>query len=73
MNILLDRSADLRNAEIAALKSKLGSCSRVLDVRPTNAMNAIATFQCEQGTLRAGMLLAPTIPTTLQRLEFAQQ
>jgi serine-type D-Ala-D-Ala carboxypeptidase/endopeptidase len=72
MNVLLDRSAELRNADLAALKSKLGACQNILSVRPANGMNAVVTFQCERGTLRAGVLLAPTTPPSLQRLEFAE-
>ena len=70
MNLLLDRDATRRNAEIAALKKQLGACRAAEPIRADSAMTTILTFPCERGALQAGVLLAPTTPMSMQRLEF---
>jgi len=70
MNVLLDRDAARRNADIAALKAKLGAC-REGPIRTDNAMSGVLDFLCERGTLRVRVILAPTTPASLQTLEFA--
>lgn len=70
MNLLLDRDAARRNAEIAALKAKLGACRAAEPIRADSAMTAVLSFPCERGVLEAGVLLAPTARMSMQRLEF---
>ncbi|MEJ0087460.1 MAG: serine hydrolase domain-containing protein [Pseudomonadota bacterium] len=70
MNFLLDRSAALRNRDIADLKRKLGACQPAIPADTDTAMSATLTFACERGTLSAKIILAPTSPATLQTLEF---
>jgi serine-type D-Ala-D-Ala carboxypeptidase/endopeptidase len=72
MNVLLDRDAVQRNAQIAALKQTLGACGAAEPIRPDNAMSATVTFPCAQGVLRVRIVLAPTTPASLQTLEFLQ-
>jgi CubicO group peptidase (beta-lactamase class C family) len=71
MNVLLDRDAPRRNAEIAALKAKLGACRAAEPIRADNAMSATLAFPCERGTLQVRVILAPTSPASVQTLEFA--
>ena len=68
MNFLLDRSAELRNRELADLHQKYGAC-RTEPIEPDTAMGATITWNCEHGALKVNLLLAPTSPPTLQRLE----
>lgn len=71
MNVLLDRDAPRRNAEIAALKAKLGACRAADPIATDNAMSGMLSFPCEGGTLRVRITLAPTTPTSLQTVEFS--
>jgi D-alanyl-D-alanine-carboxypeptidase/D-alanyl-D-alanine-endopeptidase len=71
MNLLLDRSATLRNAEIAALKVTTGACAAAPPYSADSAMGGTFELACERGKLKATILLAPTTPASLQRLEFA--
>ncbi len=52
-NVLLDRDARTRNAELAKLRAELGACSAVESVEPRTAMQAQVTWRCERGRLRA--------------------
>lgn len=70
MNLLLDRDAAHRNAELAALKARLGACRGADPIRSDTAMSATVTFPCERGVLQARLTLAPTTPASLQTLEF---
>jgi hypothetical protein len=72
MNVLLDRGATQRNAQIAAVKQTIGACRAANPIRADNAMSATITFPCEKGTLRVRVILAPTTPSSLQTLEFMQ-
>ncbi|MDF2900498.1 MAG: beta-lactamase [Phenylobacterium sp.] len=66
MNLLLDRDAAHRNADIAALKSLLGACRAAEPFSSDTGMSAVITYPCERGRLRAQVLLAPTPSTSLQ-------
>lgn len=70
MNVLLDRDAAHRNAELSALKAKLGPCRAAEPIHADSAMAAVLSFPCERGVLQAAVLLAPTTPMSMQRLEF---
>ena len=71
MNLLLDRDATLRNAEIAALKAKTGTCAAAPPYSASSAMGGTFELACERGKVKVTLLLAPTTPASLQRLEFA--
>jgi CubicO group peptidase (beta-lactamase class C family) len=72
MNLLPDRDASLRNAEIAALKAKAGACAAAPPHSADSAMGGTFELACERGKVKVTLLLAPTAPASLQRLEFAQ-
>ena len=71
MNVLLDRDAPRRKAELADLKARLGACRSALPITPQTTMSAVVRFPCAKGTLTASILLAPTKPMSLQVLDFA--
>ncbi|MBC8025626.1 MAG: beta-lactamase family protein [Steroidobacteraceae bacterium] len=72
MNLLLDRDAALRNSEIAALKEKTGACAATPPYFADSATGGTFELACERGKVKLTLLLAPTTPASLQRLEFAQ-
>ena len=71
MNVMLDRDAPRRNAELKALKASLGACRDVEPIVTDTAMSALLSFPCANGTLRARVVLAPTTPVSFQTLELA--
>ncbi len=71
MNVLLDRDAALRNGELANLKERLGTCAAPPDPASDTAMSGKFELACERGTLKIDLILAPTSPPTLQKLEFS--
>ena len=70
MNVLLDKDAAHRNADIAALKAKLGACRAAEPFNADSAMSTILTFPCERGALQVRVILAPTTPMAMQALDF---
>jgi CubicO group peptidase (beta-lactamase class C family) len=71
MNFLLDQSAELRNAHLATLKQKFGTCHPAMPPETDTAMSATFSLACDGGVLPVKVILAPTIPATIQTLEFA--
>jgi CubicO group peptidase (beta-lactamase class C family) len=69
-NMLLDQGVALRNARIAELKKELGDCRLANSQASESAMSATLAFDCEHGVLKAKVVLAPTVPATLQSLQF---
>ena len=69
-NFLLDRSAALRNADLAALRAKYGACHAAPAANPDSALSGKFDFTCEKGKLKLDLLLAPTYPSSIQKLEF---
>jgi len=70
MNVLLDQDAQHRNSQIAKLKTSLGSCGAADPIKTGNPVAATITYPCEHGALRVRILLAPTLPASLQTLDF---
>jgi len=70
MNVLLDQDAEHRNSQIAKLKTTLGSCGAAEPIKTGSPVAATITYPCEHGTLRVRVLLAPTLPASLQTLDF---
>lgn len=70
MNLLLDRDAAHRNADIAAVKAKLGACRAADPIAVDSAMSARLSFACDKGVLQTRVLLAPTTPMSIQALDF---
>lgn len=68
MNFLLDRSADNWKAEFARLKAEVGECPTDEPLAPNGAMSAAFRLNCQKGKLDGMLLLAPTMPATIQAL-----
>jgi D-alanyl-D-alanine-carboxypeptidase/D-alanyl-D-alanine-endopeptidase len=71
MNFFLDRDAALRNADIAALKQKLGACTPPAAPVADTAMSGTFEFTCERGTMQVNLIIAPGVKAAFQKLEFA--
>lgn len=70
MNFPLDRSTENWAREFARLKTLTGACTAVESLRATGALSATFRWTCEKGALGGQILLAPTLPPTLQALRF---
>lgn len=70
MNFLMDKSAENWVKDLAGLKSQVGECNAVEPLAPISAMAANFRLTCEKGQLDGNILLAPTMPITLQALRF---
>ncbi len=69
-NLFLDRSIVRRAADVAALRSKAGSCSAGSGFAfVENALRGQWILPCERGNLLVSITLAPTTPTQVQFLE----
>ncbi|MDP2333541.1 MAG: serine hydrolase domain-containing protein [Reyranella sp.] len=70
VNFLLDMPARLRDAELAALKEKLGEGS--LDkIEPVHALAGDFTLACDRGRLKGTIALSPEAEPGIQKLTFA--
>jgi len=73
VNLFRDRSIDRRRAEFVALHEAVGSCRDTGAFLPLeNPLRGVWTLDCQRGTLRAELTLAPTVPPLVQHLEVAQ-
>lgn len=71
-NLFLDRSIDRRAREVAALREKVGSCSAGSGFGfVENALRGQWIIPCQRGGVLASITLAPTIPVTVQYMEFS--
>jgi CubicO group peptidase (beta-lactamase class C family) len=66
-NLLLDRPAGLRNAELAKLKQQLGE-GRLETIEPTHALAGRFVMACERGRLRGTIILSPDPEPGIQKL-----
>ncbi len=69
-NLLMDRSAALRNADLTAIKVKSGPCSAKPGVLARGALEGDYMWHCQKGTLIARTLLAPTLAPQIQALDW---
>jgi CubicO group peptidase (beta-lactamase class C family) len=67
VNFLLDMPARLRNAELAALKSKLGE-GRLERVEPVHALGGRFVIACARGRLKGTVALSPDPQPGIQKL-----
>jgi hypothetical protein len=70
MNFLMDRSADRWQRELARLKQQVGACRTDAPIRPIHNLLGSFSWNCERGTLRGALMLAPTDPAGIQMLRF---
>jgi D-alanyl-D-alanine-carboxypeptidase/D-alanyl-D-alanine-endopeptidase len=67
VNFLLDMPARFRNAELAALKQRLGE-GRLESIEPVHALAGRFTLACAQGRLRGTITLSPDAEPGIQKL-----
>lgn len=73
INLFRDRSLERRRAEFAALHEAVGSCRDSGVYLPLeNPLRGIWTLDCQRGTVRAEVTLAPTVPPLVQHLDVTQ-
>ncbi|OYU34947.1 MAG: penicillin-binding protein [Novosphingobium sp. PASSN1] len=71
MNFPMDRTAANWAKVLAETKAKSGTCESITPISAEGAMSGTFTWQCEKGSIKGTVLLAPTKPITLQSLGFA--
>jgi CubicO group peptidase (beta-lactamase class C family) len=71
-NLLKDRSAALRRADIDKLRAEVGNCRETGEVRPENWLRGAFTMRCDRGDVEARFTLAPTEPPRVQYLHFSR-
>ncbi|MEZ5284780.1 MAG: serine hydrolase domain-containing protein [Vicinamibacterales bacterium] len=70
VNLLLDKPADQRQAEIRAVKEQVGECTAAGPVRAENWLRGQFNMTCARGTVGVFFTLAPTSPPLLQHVAF---
>ena len=68
MNFLMDRSAENWARELAQLKAEAGECETDAPITATGALSGRFAWTCARGTIEGQLLLAPTMPPTIQAL-----
>lgn len=71
MNVLLDRDAKGRAADLAKLKAQVGKCDTTAAITASSAHAGAFTWRCEHGRVKGSILLAPTTPPRIQELKLA--
>lgn len=71
VNVLLDRDAARRKADIATLKSAVGQCAMDEPIRPISAMEGTFVWNCASGKVSGRVQRAPTPKLSLQVLSFS--
>jgi serine-type D-Ala-D-Ala carboxypeptidase/endopeptidase len=66
-NLLLDRPAPQRNAELGRLKQQLGE-GHLESIEPTHALSGRFVMACANGRLRGTIILSPEAEPGIQKL-----
>jgi D-alanyl-D-alanine-carboxypeptidase/D-alanyl-D-alanine-endopeptidase len=72
MNFLMDRDAAGWRRDIANLKKQVGECDTTTPVAATGALSGEFMWRCTHGRVMGSVLLAPTQPPRIQRIELAR-
>jgi CubicO group peptidase (beta-lactamase class C family) len=70
-NLFKDTPAATRREEIEKLKKNVGECRPSGEMDPENRLSARFRMKCERGSLDVVFTLAPTMPPSIQFLQFA--
>lgn len=70
VNVLLDRDAPRRRADIAKLKALVGECKMAEPIKPISAMEGTYVWSCASGRVAGRVQRAPTPKLSLQVLSF---
>lgn len=68
MNFLMDRDAEHRARDFAALKADVGTCDTSAPIVSGGALEGEFTWTCERGRVKGQLLLAPTPAPQIQSL-----
>lgn len=71
MNVLMDRSAELRRRDFAEWKVQTGACDTSAPVTATTMMAGTFRWRCDKAVVTGSLLLAPTTAPTVQEIKFA--
>lgn len=71
MNFLMDRSPNSWKAELLRLQREVGACNTRAPITATGALSGKFTWRCATGRIEGALLLAPTTPPSIQRLDLA--
>ncbi|MEI6485688.1 MAG: serine hydrolase domain-containing protein [Sphingomonadales bacterium] len=71
VNVLMDRDAAHRAADIAAVKAKAGACPSPPGVKADGALEGDYLWKCASGMVIAHVLLAPTPTPQIQAIEWS--
>ena len=69
MNFLMDRSPNNWKAELLRLKQEVGDCDTDAPMTATGALSGTFEWRCATGRIEGSLLLAPTTPPSIQRLD----
>ncbi|MBP8062838.1 MAG: beta-lactamase family protein [Brevundimonas sp.] len=70
MNFLMDRSVENWRTVLDLLKTDAGACATDAPITATGALAGTFRWTCEKGVIEGRLLLAPTMPVTIQALNF---
>lgn len=70
MNLLMDRDAAHRAADLAAAQAQAGQCEPAGTLASSGALEGTLRWRCRGGSLTARLLLAPTQAPQLQALDW---
>jgi hypothetical protein len=69
-NFLQDMPLKKRRAQVQALRADYGKCTSTTPFEAENALRGRWTMKCSKGRIEVFVTLAPTMPPTVQMLEF---
>ena len=70
MNFLMDRSEENWRTVLDLTKTDAGACATDEPITATGALSGTFRWTCEKGVVEGRLLLAPTMPVTIQALNF---
>lgn len=69
VNFLMDRSLDNWKTELSRLKKEVGDCDTSAPITFTGALSGKFVWRCATGRIEGSLLIAPTTPPSIQRLD----
>ncbi|MBS0393051.1 MAG: beta-lactamase family protein [Proteobacteria bacterium] len=72
MNFELDRSREGWAADLARLRAQAGVCDTAGALHASGELSGEFEWRCEHGRVRGSLLLAPTLPPRIQRLDLGR-
>jgi CubicO group peptidase (beta-lactamase class C family) len=69
MNFLMDRDAEAWAGALAQLKGQVGNCDTRAPLTAASALGGTFTWHCQHGRVGGLLLLSPTVPPAIQKLQ----